>query len=306
MNDLFENTGSEAAAEEKTTYLPNRYDFIMLFDVKDANPNGDPDAGNLPRIDPETGNGLVTDVCLKRKIRNYVFTKFDNREPNRIFFTDGVVLNNVQKEAYDALGIKPEKKKLPKDVEKAQKITHYMCDRFFDIRTFGAVMTTEVNCGQVRGPVQVSFARSVDPIVASEHSITRSSVTNEKDLEKERTMGRKFTVPYALYQAQGFVNPFLADKTHFSEDDLQLLWESIINAFQFDQSAARPAGSMAMRKLIVFKHDSALGNAPSHKLFELVKVEKKSEDAVPRAFSDYTVTVDANSCPDGVEIIEMI
>ncbi len=286
--------------------MENRYDFVMLFDVKDANPNGDPDAGNLPRIDSETGHGLVTDVCIKRKIRNYVAIKKGEKPPHRIYFKDGVVLNNIHLEAYEDAGIKPEKKKLPKDVEKARKITDFMCDNFYDIRTFGAVMTTEVNCGQVRGPVQISFARSIDPIVTSEHAITRSSVTNERDLEKERTMGRKFTVPYALYRAHGFVNPFLAEKTHFSDEDLNLLWEAIENAFQFDQSAARPAGSMAMRKLIVFKHNSELGNAPSHELFELVKVEKNSGDAPPRAFSDYTVTIDKEKCPDGVELIEKL
>ena len=312
MDGLFESVqgnaemASESMAEEAKQYIPNRYDFVVLFEVKDANPNGDPDAGNLPRIDPETGHGLVTDVCLKRKIRNYVLTKFANKEPYRIFFTDGAVLNRVQNEAYEALGIKYEKKKLPKDVEKARAITLYMCERFFDIRTFGAVMTTEVNCGQVRGPVQMSFARSIDPIVALEHAITRSSVTNEKDLEKERTMGRKFTVPYALYQACGFVNPFLADQTHFSEEDLELLWEAIENAFQFDQSAARPAGSMAMRKLIVFKHDSSLGCAPSHKLFDLVSIKRKDSEIVPRAFSDYLVSLDHASCPEGVSIIEKL
>lgn len=306
MNDLFTNAEEDVMESTETgNYVGNRYDFIMLFDVADANPNGDPDAGNLPRIDPETGHGLVTDVCLKRKIRNYVAVRHDNKPPYRIFFSDGAILNQVQNEAYDALEIKSEKKKLPKNVEQARKITHYMCDNFYDIRAFGAVMTTEVNCGQVRGPVQMSFARSIDPIVTSEHAITRSSVTNEKDLEKERTMGRKFTVPYALYQAKGFVNPFLAEKTHFSEDDLSLLWEAVKNAFQFDQSAARPAGSMAMRKLIIFKHNSALGNAPSQDLFDLVKVARAGDGQMPaRAFSDYTVDVKSDECPSGVEIIE--
>jgi len=290
----------------------NRYDFVFMFDVNDANPNGDPDAGNLPRMDPETGQGLVTDVCLKRKIRNYVDLKFKNEGEkdqgvrHEIYFADHAVLNNQHKRAYDSIGEKPPNKKLPKETEKARAVTRFMCQNFYDIRTFGAVMTTEVNCGQVRGPVQMSFARSVDPIVSSEHAITRSSVTNEKDLEKERTMGRKFTVPYALYVAHGFVNPFLADETEFSDDDLALLWEALINAFQFDQSAARPAGSMAARKLIVFKHDSQLGNAPSHKLFDTVSVEKNCGDKPARDFSDYSVNIDESTIPEGVQLIDKI
>lgn len=282
----------------------NRYDFIYLFDVKDANPNGDPDAGNLPRIDPETGHGLVTDVCLKRKIRNYV--ALQGGKNNRIYFTDGAVLNNIHKEAWEHLGIKPDKR-LPKDLAKAKEITCFMCANFYDIRTFGAVMSTEVNCGQVRGPVQMSFARSIEPIVTSEHTITRSSVTNERDLEKERTMGRKFTVPYGLYRAHGFVNPFLADQTGFTDRDLELLWVALRNAFQFDQSAARPAGSMAARKLTVFKHNSALGNAPSHKLLELVKVQRRDgADGPARAYEDYEVVLDRQSVPEGVEVIDVV
>lgn len=280
----------------------NRYDFIYIFDVKDANPNGDPDAGNLPRIDPETGHGLVTDVCLKRKVRNYV--QEVKGDKNRIYFQEGVVLNNIHKEAYEYIGEKPASKKLPKDIQKAKAVTNFMCDQFFDIRTFGAVMSTEVNCGQVRGPVQLSFARSIDPIVTLEHAITRSSVTNEKDLEKERTMGRKFTVPYAMYMAHGFVNPFLAEKTGFREKDLELLWESLKYAFQFDQSAARPAGSMAARKLMVFKHENALGSAPSHQLFDLLNIEKNNTP--PRQWTDYTVTIDHATIPQGVELIEML
>lgn len=282
----------------------NRYDFVFLFDVKDANPNGDPDAGNLPRIDPETGQGLVTDVCLKRKIRNYVALK--GGKANRIYFSDGVVLNRIHEEGWQAVGLGSEKdkKKLPKEVEKARAITGFMCANFYDIRAFGAVMSTEVNCGQVRGPVQISFARSIEPVVSSEHSITRSSVTNEKDLEKERTMGRKFTVPYGLYRAHGVVNPFLAEQTKFSEKDLELLWEALSHAFEFDQSAARPAGSMAARKLIVFKHDSALGNAPAHKLFELVTVKRSTDLEKPaRSFEDYKVEVVAKF-PPGVSILE--
>lgn len=284
----------------------NRYDFVYLFDARDANPNGDPDAGNLPRVDPETGQGLVTDVCLKRKIRNYVALKHGNQPPHEIYFQDGAVLNNVHKRAYDAVGLKGENKKLPKDVEKARAITGFMCSNFFDIRTFGAVMTTEVNCGQVRGPVQLSFSRSLDPIVSSEHAITRSSVTNVKDLEKERTIGRKFTVPYALYRAHGFVNPFLAKQTGFGEEDLALLWESLVNAFQFDQSAARPAGSMAARKLIVFKHDSELGCAPSHVLLDAVSAGLTKPGIPPRSVADYSVSVDRSALPAGVELVEML
>ena len=284
----------------------NRYDFVYLFDVKDANPNGDPDAGNLPRVDPETGEGLITDVCLKRKVRNFVATKYRNQPPYEIYFAEGAVLNERHQRAYEHVGLKPEPKKLPKDAQKAIEITRFMCRNFYDIRTFGAVMSTEVNCGQVRGPVQISFARSLDPIISSEHAITRSSVTNVADKEKERTMGRKFTVPYGLYRAYGFVNPFLAEQTGFSEEDLNLLWEALINAFQFDQSAARPAGSMAPRKLIVFKHDKPLGNAPSHTLFERVKIGRKDPSKPPRAFSDYDVTIDWTNPPAGVELIEML
>jgi len=283
-----------------------RYDFMFLFDVKDANPNGDPDAGNLPRIDPETGHGLVTDVCLKRKIRNYVAIK--GGPGNQIYFTEGAVLNRKHEEGWKAAGLEGEKdkKKLPKDLAKAKMITGFMCSNFYDIRTFGAVMSTEVNCGQVRGPVQISFARSVEPIVSSEHAITRSSVTNEKDLEKERTMGRKFTVPYGLYLAHGFINPFLAAQTRFSDEDLELLWKALINAFQFDQSAARPAGSMAVRKLILFKHATDLGNAPSHELFERVKVERKDLSQPARSFLDFELKIDRAGMPQGVELIELL
>lgn len=284
----------------------NRYDFVYLFDVKDANPNGDPDAGNLPRVDPETGQGLVTDVCLKRKVRNYVAVKHENKPPHEIYFSDGAVLNDTHLRAYKEIDLKPISKKLPADVEKARELTAFMCRTFYDIRTFGAVMSTEVNCGQVRGPVQISFSRSLDPIIVSEHAITRSSVTNKVDKEKERTMGRKFTVPYGLYRAYGFINPFLAEQRGFDEKDLELFWESLINAFQFDQSAARPAGSMAPRNLIVFKHDKPLGNAPSHKLFELVTINRCSQSKPPRDFSDYEVKIDRGSLPQGVSLIEML
>ena len=287
----------------------NRHDFVYIFDVKDANPNGDPDAGNLPRIDPQTGEGLVTDVCIKRKIRNYIALTKGNANGHRIYFSEKAILNRAHDEAWDnhsdpEVRKQKDRKKLPRDLAKARELTRFMCRNFWDIRTFGAVMSTEVNCGQVRGPVQISFARSVEPIVTLEHSITRSSVTNERDLEKERTMGRKFTVPYAVYVAHGFVNPFLAEQTGFSEEDLELLWEALVNAFQFDQSAARPAGSMACRRLIVFRHPNELGAAPSHTLLEAVTVRRRDGVEVPRSFADYEVSIDRAAVPKGIEIIE--
>lgn len=285
--------------------MNNRYDFLFLFDAQDANPNGDPDAGNLPRIDVESGQGLVTDVCLKRKIRNFIAMTSGGADGRRIYFTDGSVLNDLQQKAHEAVGIPAAESKAPKDGKK-DKATQWMCANYFDVRTFGAVMSTEINCGQVRGPVQLSFARSIDPIVSSEHAITRSSVTNKKDVEKERTMGRKFTIPYGLYKAQGFVNPFLAQQTGFSDADLELFFNALENAFQFDQSAARPAGSMNPRALLVFKHDTALGAAPSHKLFDLVSIRKKSEVEVPRSFSDYDLVIDESGIPKGVTLIRRI
>jgi CRISPR-associated protein Csd2 len=283
--------------------MNNRYDFLYLFDCTDANPNGDPDAGNLPRIDVESSQGLVTDVCLKRKIRNFVAMTADNTDGQRIYFTEGAVHNLQHKEAYTAIGEEPAKTVKPEIKDKA---TRWMCQTYYDVRTFGAVMSTEVNCGQVRGPVQISFARSIDPIVSSEHAITRTSVTNEKDTEKERTMGRKFTVPYGLYKCHGFVNPFLAAQTGFSDEDLELLLTALENAFQFDQSAARPAGSMNPRALLVFKHDSALGSAPSHKLFDTVQVARKPGVEVARSFADYDVTIDESAIPQGVTLIRRI
>ncbi|TAG11499.1 MAG: type I-C CRISPR-associated protein Cas7/Csd2 [Verrucomicrobia bacterium] len=283
--------------------MNHRYDFLFLFDCQDANPNGDPDAGNLPRIDVETSQGLVTDVCLKRKIRNFVALTGGGQDGKRIYFTEGAVHNLQHKGAYEAIGETPAKTVKPEIKDRA---TAWMCQNYYDIRTFGAVMSTEVNCGQVRGPVQISFARSIDPIVSSEHAITRTSVTNEKDIEKERTMGRKFTVPYGLYRCHGFINPFLADDTGFSEDDLELFFQALENAFQFDQSAARPAGSMSPRALIVFKHETALGAAPSHKLFDLVTITRKPGIEVPRAFTDYEVTIDESSIPNGITLIRRI
>jgi CRISPR-associated protein Csd2 len=285
------------------TVIANRYEFTLLFDVQNGNPNGDPDAGNMPRFDPETGHGLVTDVCLKRKIRNHVALAKEGSEGFNIYVQEKAVLNRTNEMAYKAFELKSEAKKLPKKIEDAKKVTGWMCSNFFDIRSFGAVMTTEVNCGQVRGPVQLAFAKSVEPIVSQEVSITRMAVTNEKDLEKERTMGRKHIVPYGLYVAQGFVSAPLAEKTGFGEEDLELLWNALVNMFEHDHSAAR--GKMAVRKLFIFRHESDLGNAPSHKLFDMVKVEKKDGVVVSRKFGDYSVMVDGQA-PDGVELIEKL
>lgn len=284
--------------------IKNRYDFVILFDVENGNPNGDPDAGNMPRVDPETGYGLVTDVCLKRKIRNYVETLKEDAEGYRIYIKDGVPLNRSDKAAMAALGIDDDLKAAKKsDPDIDRRLRDYMCKNYFDIRTFGAVMTTFVkgalNCGQVRGPVQIGFARSVDPIVPQEVTITRVAITTEADAENKATeMGRKHIVPYALYRAEGFVSANLARKTTgFSEDDLKLLWQAILNMFENDRSAAR--GKMAVRELIVFKHDSELGNAPSYKLFDAVTVSKNDGVDVPRCYRDYTVTVDEH-IPEGV------
>jgi CRISPR-associated protein Csd2 len=285
-------------------HVNNRYEFVFLFDVENGNPNGDPDAGNLPRVDPETNHGLVTDVCLKRKVRNYVQLKHEDKPPHRIYVQEKAVLNRTHQEAYDYLKIKPEPKKLPKDVKKAQELTLWMCRNFYDVRTFGAVMTTEVNCGQVTGPVQLNFARSVDHILPLEVAITRMAVTNERDLEKERTIGRKFIVPYALYRAEGYVSPGFASKTGFSEKDLELLWDALKNMFDHDRSAAR--GKMSARRLVAFRHASPLGNAPAHELLERVKVERKGDvDKPPRAFGDYEVRVDGKGLPQNVELLEL-
>lgn len=284
--------------------ITNRYEFVYLFDVENGNPNGDPDAGNMPRIDPDTGHGLVTDVCLKRKIRNFVDIAKAGQEGFNIYVAEKSVLNQSNEMAYKALSLKPEKKKLPKDKQKARELTRWMCDNFFDVRTFGAVMTTEVNCGQVRGPVQLTFAKSIEPIMPAEVSITRMAVTNEKDLEKERTMGRKHIVPYALYRAEGYVSAHLADGdkgTGFSENDLELLWQALANMFEHDHSAAR--GKMSARGLVVFKHQDALGNAPAHKLFEAVSVTRKEPSEAPtRSFSEYQVDVDRSAVPESVSM----
>lgn len=279
--------------------IKNRYEFVLLFDVENGNPNGDPDMGNMPRIDPQTGYGIVTDVCLKRKIRDYVDIVKTGKEGYDIYVKDGVVLNEQHTKAYAALDRKPDSKK-PKDDE----LTKFMCKNFFDIRAFGAVMALEVNCGQVRGPVQLTFARSQDPIFQQEVTITRQAVANAKDAEKGQTMGKKQIVPYGLYRAEGYISAHLAKKvTGFSEDDLTLLWESLVNMFEHDHSAAR--GKLSAKKLIVFKHDNELGCCQSHVLFDKVKVERLSSDLPPRSFKDYKVTIDKD-LPKGVTIIEKL
>lgn len=282
--------------------IQNRYEFVLFYDVENGNPNGDPDAGNMPRIDPETGLGIATDVCLKRKIRNYVDIVKDSADGYDIYVREGGVLNLQHKKAYDHLGIKPETKKLPKDKELARQITEFMCSTFFDVRTFGAVMTNEVNSGQVQGPVQLAFSRSIDPIVSQEITITRMAVTNEKDLEKERAMGRKHIIPYGLYRVEGFVSAHLAKKTGFTEADLELLWDALINMFDHDHSAAR--GKMSSRKLYIFKHESALGNARTYELFDLVKVAKKDETRPARSYYDYHLEIERDKIPAGVTLIE--
>jgi len=316
--------------------LTQRHDFVLLFDVKDGNPNGDPDAGNLPRLDAETGHGLVTDVSLKRKVRNFVAIKHDhdqterNPEPGErrfeIYVREKAILNLQHQRAYSALKLdapeaapeleleptpdkKPGKEKKRKgggdDVRKARD---WMCQNFYDVRTFGAVMSTGINCGQVRGPVQLTFARSVDPIIAQEHSITRMAVATEAEAEKQdgdnRTMGRKHTVPYGLYVAHGFVSAFLAKQTGFGEDDLNLLWEALEYMFEHDRSAAR--GEMATRGLYVFKHDSELGNAHAHDLFARIAPTLKAGVAVPRDFADYAITIDEADLPAGVQLLRRV
>src|SRR5580692_5680365 len=291
------------------TPIANRYDFVFLFDVRNGNPNGDPDAGHMPRMDAETGHGLVTDVAIKRKIRNYGAMARGGTPGYDTYMQDRAVLNRAHQRAYAATGQKSEAKKLPKDETKARELTAWMCGNFFDIRTFGAVMSTEVNAGQVRGPVQFTFSESIDPIVPMEISITRSSVTNEKDaLLNDRTMGRKHIVPYGLYRAHGFVSGRLANDakkgTGFSEADLALVWEALANMFDHDRAAAR--GEMTARSLIVFRHDSDLGNAPAHTLLERVTVARAAtgaaHDGPPRGFADYAVTVNDADLPAGITV----
>lgn len=287
--------------------MNNRYDFVYIFEVTDGNPNGDPDAGNLPRVDPETGQGLVTDVCLKRKVRNYVALKHEDKDGFGIYVKERAVLNSQHDLAWqqvDSKAMPADKKKLPKEHEKAKKLTDFMCKNFFDIRTFGAVMTMEVNCGQVRGPIQFSFARSIDPVVSLEHAITRCAVTNERDLEKERTIGRKFTIPFGLYRAHGFINPKLAEETGFGDEDFALFKEALGMMFEHDRSAAR--GQMAARRCIAFCHESQLGNAPAHKLFDRVSVGLKDSSSPPRGFDDYEIAVDTENLPEGITVEEWI
>lgn len=291
--------------------IKNKYDFVVLFEVENGNPNGDPDAGNMPRIDPETGIGLVTDVCLKRKIRNYIETAKEDEEGYRIYIKENVPLNRSDSEAFAHLGVDEktikEKKKGNENLD--VELRDYMCREFFDIRTFGAVMTTFVknalNCGQVRGPVQLGFAKSVDAVIPQEVTITRVAITTEEDAGRKNTeMGRKYIIPYGLYRVEGYVSANLARKvTGFTEDDLQLLWQAIMNMFELDRSAAR--GNMAVRKLIVFKHESELGNAPAFSLFNKLKVERKDMSKPARCFEDYAVSLDT-SMPAGVECIEML
>lgn len=299
--------------------IKNRYEFVVLFDVENGNPNGDPDAGNMPRIDPESGLGIVTDVCLKRKIRNYVDMVKEGENGFKIYIREDVPLNRSDREACIDQGIEEtDEKKVTEALKKLKKtdpdadlkIRNYMCDNFYDIRTFGAVMTTFVkaalNCGQVRGPVQMGFARSIDPIISQEVTITRVAITTEKDAEGKNTeMGRKSIVPYGLYRAEGFVSANLARRvTGFSEEDLELLWEAIINMFEHDHSAAR--GKMAVRELIVFKHSSELGDCPSYRLFDAVEVKKKDGITYPRKYQEYEVTIHEEDIPDSVEVKRMI
>ena len=291
--------------------IENRYDFVLLFDVKDGNPNGDPDAGNLPRVDAETGRGLVTDVSLKRKVRNYVGMVKAEQPPFEIYVKEKAILNKQHERAYEAIGagesLKKEDKKR-KGGDKVGEARAWMCKNFYDVRTFGAVMSTGVNCGQVRGPVQLTFARSVDPVVAQEHSITRMAVATEEEAKKQegdnRTMGRKHTVPYGLYVARGFVSSHLAAQTDFSEDDLAILWEALTNMFEHDRSAAR--GEMATRGLYVFKHDSQLGNAHAHDLFARIQPKRKEGVIVPRDFDDYSVLVEKTDLPQGVSLDPLV
>lgn len=281
--------------------IKNRYDFVLLFDVKDGNPNGDPDAGNLPRIDPETGHGLVTDVCLKRKIRNYVQIVKNGDSGNDIFIKEKAVLNTLIDKAHEQDVVKSKEKG-----EKTEAARMYMCKTYYDIRTFGAVLSTGKNAGQVRGPVQLTFSRSIDQIVPLEHSITRMAVATEAEAEKQqgdnRTMGRKFTVPYGLYRCHGFVSAPLAAQTGFCEEDLELLWKSLSEMFEHDRSAAR--GEMTTRKLVIFKHESALGNAQAHMLFERVSILRKNGVATPRGIADYEIKINKDGLAPGVSIIE--
>lgn len=298
--------------------LNHRYDFVLLFDVKDGNPNGDPDAGNLPRLDAETGHGLVTDVCLKRKVRNYVGMVNDCKPPHDIYIKEKGVLERTHRAAYEAIGAtaelsdegKDDKKKAKRkgSEDSVRRAREWICKNFFDVRTFGAVMSTGVNCGQVRGPVQMTFARSIDPVIATEHSITRMAVATIKESDNQegdnRTMGRKHTVPYGLYRAHGFVSAFLAKQTGFGEPDLELFFKALEDMFEHDRSAAR--GQMATRCLFVFEHDSELGNAHAHSLFDRIAARRKDGVQAARGFGDYDVTIDEAGLPAGVKLIRRL
>ncbi|SDT04126.1 CRISPR-associated protein, Csd2 family [Paenibacillaceae bacterium GAS479] len=292
------------AALSEQNLLAKRIEFSLFFEVTNGNPNGDPDAGNMPRIDPETGYGIVTDVCLKRKVRNYIELTREGEEGFNIYVTEGGVLNEQHRKAYKA--VRPDdaatKELKPKDAQEAAQLTAWMCGNFYDVRTFGAVMTTKVNTGQVRGPVQFTFARSLDPIFAQEVTITRQAVTQE-GADKDREMGRKHVVPYALYRMDGYISAYLAQKTAFSEADLEVLMEALANLFEHDRSASR--GQMAVRKLVVFEHSNKLGNAPAHQLFDLVTA-KKTVDGPARSFQDYRIELQSDGVPSGVTLIERI
>ena len=299
--------------------IKNRYDFVFLFDVENGNPNGDPDAGNMPRMDQDTGLGIVTDVCLKRKIRNYVEAVYDGKTGYRIYIKQNIPMERMNREAYSYVGIKSKelddikeeiKNLKTKDPTLDVKIRDFMCANFFDIRTFGAVMTTftrdKLNCGQVRGPVQICFAKSIDPITPQEVSITRITVASEEEKteDKNTMMGNKFIVPYALYRCEGFISANLAQKTTgFTEDDLKVFWEALINMFEFDRSATR--GKMSLRKLIVFRHASEFGNAPAYKLFERIQVRRKDSEKIARGYDDYEVIIEKENLPESIELIEM-
>jgi CRISPR-associated protein Csd2 len=287
--------------------IEKRYDFLLLFDVKDGNPNGDPDAGNLPRIDPETGEGLVTDVCLKRKVRNYISLAKNDQPPFEIYIKEKAILNDTHERAYQALGVDLSSSKgKRKGGDKVEEARAWMCQNFYDIRTFGAVMTTGVNCGQVRGPVQMTFGRSVDPIFTAEHSITRMAVTTQKEAEAQegdnRTMGRKFTVPYGLYRTHGFISPALAEQTGFTAEDLSLLWDALLNMFEVDRAAAR--GLMTTQHLIVFEHDSALGTKSSQALFSRVTNTRRDQDTPVRSIDGYEILLDGAPIQRGLTIVK--
>ena len=291
--------------------LQNRYEFVYLFDVENGNPNGDPDAGNLPRVDPETNYGIVTDVCLKRKVRNYVEIVKKSQPPYEIYVREKAVLERAHKRAHEAIGAKTDGEKTGRQgtEEEVTQARKWMCKNFFDVRTFGAVMSLGINCGQVRGPIQINFSRSIDPVIPRDISITRMAVATEKEAEKQkgdnRTMGRKSIIPYGLYRTEGYISAHLAAQTGFSEEDLSLFWEALIQMFEHDHSAAR--GKMAARKLFVFKHDSELGNAPSYLLFDSIQVKSKTDDDTPpRSFSDYSIDFEKKSIPESITFIEML